>query len=82
MKMQRLIALAVLPVATASMAVASAGTASAAPNENANCVAQLTTNPEFGPPGPERVGGAVVSQVALGDRSDCIGVLGGILGGP
>jgi hypothetical protein len=80
MKVRQLVALTTLPFAAAAMAVASAGPASAAPNEHASCAAQITTNPDFGPPGPAGVGGAVVTAVAHGDRSDCINVLLGILG--
>ena len=81
MNARRLIVLAALPVALGTMAVAQAGPASAAPNGHASCAAQITTNPMFGPPGPARVGGAVVTAVAHADRSDCVDALSGILGG-
>ena len=73
MKVRQLVALTTLPFAAAAMAVASAGPAAAAPHEHARCAAHNT-------PGPARVGGAVVTAVAHGDRSDCVNVLLGILG--
>ena len=79
-KVRRLAVLAALPVVIGAMSVVQAGSAAAAPDGHASCAAQLTTDPMFGPPGPARVGGAVVNVVARGDRSDCVGVLLGVLG--
>jgi hypothetical protein len=80
MKVRRFAVVVALPVVIGAMSVVQADSASAAPNGHASCAAQLTTDPMFGPPGPARVGGAVVNVVALGDRSDCVGVLLGVLG--
>jgi hypothetical protein len=80
MKMQRVVALALLPVAAGALTLSTGGSAAAAPNPHGSCAAQLTTNPEFGPPGPAQVGGTVVSTVARGDRSMCEEVLFEALG--
>ncbi len=83
METRRLVAVALLPVAGGAMTLATAGTAAAAPNHHASCVAQLTTNPEFGPPGRAEegpVGGRIVSAVAHahGNPAFCARVLFGL----
>ncbi len=84
MKIRRMLLLAGVPIALAgTIAVSTAGPASAAPSGHASCVAQITTDPTFGPPGTAPggpFGGPGVRTVAHGDRSDCVGVLLGILG--
>lgn len=77
MKIQRVAVLAVLPVVAGTMAIATAGPASAATNPHASCVAQITTDPMFGPSGQAPggpVGGRIASTVAHA-HADCVDVL-------
>jgi hypothetical protein len=55
----------------------------AAPSSNASCVATVTSNPDFGPPGlarPYGITGQVVQYVAHSPHDDCYAFLQ-LLGG-
>jgi hypothetical protein len=78
-------------LATGLIAAGGIGTAVAAPSSNASCVAQITTNPDFGPAGHAHqfgVNGHVVSFIAThgkggsGGSNDCLALLFEEIGGP
>jgi hypothetical protein len=77
MRSHRLGILLALPVAAGSMAIFGASFATAAPSENASCVAKYVHTPEIGPPGQTlRVFhiprfGEEVSFVAHLPKDDC-----------
>lgn len=77
--MKRATALSTALMAGATLALLPAASAIAAPtNDHASCVAVVTNNPDFGPPGRAHqfgINGHIVSFVAHSAHDDCYAFL-------
>lgn len=70
-------------LAAAGAVLLPAASAWAAPSSNASCVATVTNNPDFGPPGlahPYGITGQVVQFVAHSPHNDCYAFLSNLGG--